>query len=228
MNDKEISAAEEEATVAEETVEAAEEEAAVDSAPAEEEAATDEEAAEEATAEATPTKDEPEAKKAPAKKKKLGLFLGIGAAVLVTIAVIAILLFVPKETPPPIDPGASSLFAIPITVNEATAYAGIEFALRLSDESAAVFESFTPALEGAIISPFMERDGLHYFGYFAGSNAFPEGEMVVGTLNFTDYVTGTPLTITVELMTVTRLTEDKTTVSTTKDSPAFVFEVEPQ
>lgn len=118
-----------------------------------------------------------------------------------------------------------SSFSIDLSVDEDSAYAGIEFSLTLSDESAVVFTSFDSGLPGAYSSPFMTKNGEHYFGFYAGTNAFPAGESAVGTLAFTGYSGDQNLVITVDSMKVTRLNQDNTTVTDERDSPAFVFTV---
>ena len=130
-------------------------------------------------------------------------------------------------------PVGQSTFSIDIYVNESSSYAGIDFALTINDESAVTFASFTPKLSSAIASPFMAKDGKHYFGFNApatvtnpASNIFPAGEALAGTLNFTGYTGTQALTITIVQMKVTRINENKETVTTEKESPAYVFTVQ--
>jgi len=123
-------------------------------------------------------------------------------------------------------PAEQTDFSIELRVNEPAAYAGIEFALTLSDEDAQNFYSFRPELSGAIASPFVTVGGKHYFGFLAGSNAFPAGDSLVGSMNFTGYTSDKTLTITIVEMSVVRLDDNNKTTTTEKDSPAYVFTVQ--
>ena len=118
-----------------------------------------------------------------------------------------------------------SEFSIDIIINESTDYAGIEFALTISDESAVTFKSFTNIPDGASAAPFMTKGNLHYFGFFSspGANVFSADENLAGTLNFTGYTSDKPLTITVVDMTVTRVNANKQAITTIKDSPSYTF-----
>ena len=122
-------------------------------------------------------------------------------------------------------PAGQTDFSIELRVNEPEAYAGIEFALTLSDEDAQNFYSFKPELSGAIASPFVTVGGKHYFGFLAGSNAFPAGDSLAGTINFTGYSSDKTLTITIVEMSVVRLDDNNKATETIKDSPAYVFTV---
>ena len=122
-------------------------------------------------------------------------------------------------------PAGQTSFSIDLRVNEPTAYAGIEFALTVSNESAVTFASFTPKISGAAASPFRTEGALHYFGFLAGSNAFSAGDTLAGTLNFTDYTGSQPLTVTVTQMNVIRIVDNKA-VTTVNESPAYVFTVQ--
>ena len=123
-------------------------------------------------------------------------------------------------------PAGQTAFSIDVYADEATPYAGIMFALSISNESAVKFDSFTPALSGATAAPFLKEGNLYYFGFYSGSNAFTSGGSdIVGTMNFTGYSSNQALNIIVEEMEVIRLTADKKTVVTIKDSPAFSFSV---
>lgn len=119
-------------------------------------------------------------------------------------------------------------FSISLKVNEDTPYAGIEFALTISDETAASFASFTPGLIGASTAKPKIVEGLYYFGFYTGSNAFSGGETKVGTIDFTGYTGNQTLTITVVQMDVLRLNAEKVTVKTTKESPSYIFTVQRQ
>lgn len=123
-------------------------------------------------------------------------------------------------------PAGETSFSISLNINEVTPYAGIEFALILSDENAATFASFAPGLSGAAPSPFVMQDGKHYFGFFAGSNDFPTGDTLAGTLNFTGYTGSQTLTVTVVQMKVIRLDANNETVKSEKESPMYVFTVQ--
>ena len=155
----------------------------------------------------------------------------IGAAVLLGLVCLALALIFLGGTAPITDtiivPAGQTTFSIDMDISEAESYAGIEFALTLSDENASEFATFTPSLDGASASPFMSKDGMYYFGFYtlSGSNIFPGSETMVGTLNFTGYTGSEELTVTVVEMNVTRLDEDKKSITTVKDSPSYVFTV---
>ncbi|MDR0491352.1 MAG: S-layer homology domain-containing protein [Oscillospiraceae bacterium] len=124
-------------------------------------------------------------------------------------------------------PTGQTEFEISLNVNEAEPYAGIEFALTISDESALVFAAFAPGVSGATASPFVTKNGKHYFGFGAGSNAFPAGTALAGVLHFTGYTGSQALTVTIEQMTVFRLdTSGENAIKTEKESPAYVFTVQ--
>ena len=148
-------------------------------------------------------------------------------AIVLVLAIAAFVVwkfFLPEQSTITVPPEQTG-FSIDLVVNEGSSYAGVEFALTLSDDSV-VFESFSPALESAVASPFIEKDGKHYFGYYSGMNAFEAGEIVAGTMYFTGYTGDDPLTITVEDMRVTRVDENNETVTTSKNSPAYIFVIE--
>ena len=124
-------------------------------------------------------------------------------------------------------PAGLTDFSINLDIIEAEPYAGIEFALTLSDENALEFASFTPGLDGASASPFMTKDGLHFFGFYtiSGENIFPGGEAMVGVLSFEGYTGGEELTVSIVQMNVTRLNEEKQSVTTEKDVTGYVFTI---
>ena len=124
-------------------------------------------------------------------------------------------------------PAGQTAFSISLNVNEAAPYAGIQFALILSDGSAATFASFTPYVSGAAASPFVTQDGKHYFGFFTDSNAFSAGATLAGTLNFTGYTGNQTMTATVVEMKVYRRVADADGEQTVdvKESPSYVFTV---
>ena len=163
------------------------------------------------------------------KSSRIAIWLPIGTAIVLVVAVfLGFHFFQPtasqgKEAVA--VPTAQSSFSIDLKVNEATAYAGIEFALTLSDENAAVFSAFTPDLPGSNTVPLTTKAGKHYFGFYTGTNAFPAGETVVGSLNFVGFTGDKDLTITVTDMTVTRLDDSNNTVSEQKASPAYIFTI---
>ena len=123
-------------------------------------------------------------------------------------------------------PAGQTGFSIDLRVNETEPYAGIEFALTISDERALVFASFEPGISGAAAAPFVTDDGKHYFGFYAGSNAFDAGDALAGTLTFTNFTGDEPLTVTVVQMNVVRLDANNKAITTEKDSPAYVFTVQ--
>jgi len=156
----------------------------------------------------------------------------IGAAVFLMIVGLVVWLVFFNGTAPITDsiivPVGETTFTIDMDIDEAEPYAGIEFALELSDESASEFAFFTPTLDGATASPFMTKDGLHYFGFYTltGINIFPAGETIVGTLDFTGYTGDEELTVTVVQTNVIRVNEEKKSVTTEKDSPSYVFTIQ--
>jgi len=154
------------------------------------------------------------------------VFLGIICLVLVLV------LASPKKQAPVTDvvlvPVSQTSFSISLDIEEESSYAGIEFALRLSDGGALEFDSFAPGPDGAVASPFMAKDELHYFGYYnlTGTNGFPGGKATAGTLYFTDYTSDKTLTVSVERMNVVRVDENKKSVTTERESPSYVFTVQ--
>ena len=124
-----------------------------------------------------------------------------------------------------IVPAGETSFSIGLGINEDKSFAGIEFALTLSDVNALTFASFSPGFAGAIASPFMEKNGLYYFGFYTSTNAFPAGDALAGTLRFTGYTSNQALTVTVVQMSVIRLDANNKTSKAEKESPAYVFTV---
>ena len=159
-------------------------------------------------------------------------YRNIGAAVLFGIICLFLVLIFHKGTTPTTGslmvPVGQTTFSISLDIDEDESYAGIEFALTISDESALTFESFTPGPGGATASPFMAKDGLHYFGYYSltGSNFFSAGEALAGTLDFTGYTGIQEMTIAVVQMKVIRVDEYNKSVTTEKESPSYVFTVQ--
>ena len=155
----------------------------------------------------------------------------IGAAALLVVLCLVVLLILIRKPAPITDtilvPAGQTEFSIAMNIDEAESYAGIEFALTLSDESASEFTSFKPSLDGASDSPFITKDGLHFFGFFtiSGSNIFSADESMVGTLNFTGYTGDQELTVTVVQMNVTRLDENNKAITAERDSPSYVFTI---
>ena len=164
--------------------------------------------------------------------KKKYRYIG-GAVLLGIVCLVILLIFLNKPDKPAsisnviIVPTGQTTFTIDMDINEDTPYAGIEFALTLSDESALEFVSFTPSLEEASTSPFMSKDGLYYFGFFTltGANMFPAGETLAGTLDFTGYTGNQDVTVSVVQMNVIRVNEEKKAITTEKDSPSYIFTV---
>ena len=156
----------------------------------------------------------------------------IGGVVLLAIVGLLLILLLGNTpiTETILVPVGETTFSIPLDIDEATPYAGIEFALALSNENTAQFTSFTPGLDGAVASPFAEKDGLYYCGFYAasydGSNAFPAGETTAGLLNFEGYTGDETLTVTVMQMNVIRLDENNQSVTTEKASPVYTFTVQ--
>jgi len=105
-------------------------------------------------------------------------------------------------------------------------YAGIEFGLVISNEKALSFDSFNlgAALQGALSAPFMTEAGVHYFGFYAGSNAF-RGQYKVGTLGFSGYTGNETVTITLSHMVVSHLLADLTSASLKNSEAVLVITV---
>ena len=122
-------------------------------------------------------------------------------------------------------PAGQTTFSINLRVNEATAYAGIEFQVVVSPASAATLATFTPSLPGAISSPFTTVAGRHYFGFFAATNAFPAGNNIVGTISFTGYTSNQTVEVTVVEMRVNRINADNQVVTTRVEEP-YAFTVQ--
>ncbi|MCC8122137.1 MAG: S-layer homology domain-containing protein [Oscillospiraceae bacterium] len=116
-------------------------------------------------------------------------------------------------------------FSVDLEIEESEPFAGIEFGLTLSDESALTFTSFTPSDEiaGAMQTPFVTVDGLHGFGFYTASNAY-SGKMTVGTLNFT-YSGDADQVIEIVHMLVARLDESGTPVGTTREGVVLTLNI---
>ena len=161
-------------------------------------------------------------------KQRKRLIIILAAVLAIAIAVFLVIRLLPSQTPPPdsmVIAEGQTEFTITLAINEDTAYAGVEYAITLSDEDAVTFASFTATPTGAIPSPFLTKDGKHYFGYYGASNMFEAGEQEAGILQFTGYTGDQPLTITVVEMKVTRLSDTNESVTTDKPSPVFTYEV---
>ena len=122
-------------------------------------------------------------------------------------------------------PSGQAEFSVDLYVDEAVPYAGIEFGLKFSDESALKFTSFqqSDAIKGAQASPFITRRGIRYFGFYTVSNVY-SGKMKAGTLHFT-YTGSAPQTITIAEMEVFRIIDGNAAAGTKKPSPVFTIAV---
>lgn len=107
---------------------------------------------------------------------------------------------------------------IDLTFDEAEAYAGMEFGLTLSSESALKVDSFVlgDAVNGATVIPVTQAKGTYYFGFFAATNKF-EGKINVGTIYLT-YTGNTAQTVVLSYMQVGRI-ENGHPVGTAKSEP---------
>ena len=117
-------------------------------------------------------------------------------------------------------------FSVDLDVNESEAYAGIQFGLTLSDNNALEFVSFTlgESVSGATDYPFIERKGVHSFGFWTGTNGF-QGNHKVGKLSF-KYTGNDPQTITITEMMVMRIdTENNRPYGTYKETPVYIVQV---
>jgi len=158
------------------------------------------------------------------KKKSKGIRNGI-SMVLVTAILLSVLsmaaLAAPITGTVTVPAGVTS-FSIDLVVDEATPFAGIEFELQISGGGSVNVASFIPTYTGVTPSPFGQRAGWHFFGFFALSNAFSSGK--VGTVNFTGYTGNQELTITVK-MTVVRIIGDGR-IDEIETNPSHVFTVQ--
>lgn len=77
------------------------------------------------------------------------------------------------------------VFTLGIDVDESRLYAGIQFSLTINGGTV-TFDSFEVGgnINGAMMYPFIERNGIYSFGFYTGSNTY-QGNMNVGTLKFT-------------------------------------------
>ena len=134
---------------------------------------------------------------------KVGRFIGAASALALGAALV-----VPMATSwsDPVRetitvPAGNTTFSIPITVDEATAYSGIEFQITVSPAGAATLDSFTPSLCAGCNSPSFVGPrtgppgptlaaGQYVFGFWDTTpfvNSFAAGSNVVGTLDFINY-----------------------------------------
>lgn len=106
-------------------------------------------------------------------------------------------------------PVGTTEVSIDITEKEVTPYAGIEFGLTLSSESELKFSSFEQGAEvkGSSATPFTTVSGVHYFGFYRGTNAFA-GKINVGKLRFT-YTGDNTQTVVLTHMQVARITNGR-------------------
>ena len=158
------------------------------------------------------------------KQRKRKRYIGLFTAVLLATAV-ALPAYAAENESISV-PSGQTAFSVDLYVDEAIPYAGIEFGLKLSDESALKFTSFqqSDAVKGAQASPFITRRGIRYFGFYTASNVY-SGEMKAGTLHFT-YTGDAPQTITIAEMEVFRIIEGNSAAGTKKPSPVFTITVE--
>ena len=114
-------------------------------------------------------------------------------------------------------PAGMDALTIDIYAEESESFAGIEFLLSISDESALNLHLFVPALPGAIAAPIekTERANLYSFGFFAGTNRFSgNGNTLVGRIHCSNYIGNQKVTIKIEEMHVNRLDNDNKSVVT--------------
>jgi hypothetical protein len=124
-------------------------------------------------------------------------------------------------------PAGDSSFTIELTVDGGSLpYAGIEFGMTVADENAMRFVSFVPnaSISDAMESPFVTKDGVHYFGFFTNENAF-SGRFTVGTLHFDGYTGRETATLTLSYMNVNRLLEDNNPVGQKNSEAILVITV---
>ena len=128
-------------------------------------------------------------------------------------------------------PEGQTVFSIDLRVNEATPYAGIQFALTISGASSVGFASYTAPI-GTYSPNIQMKDGKYHFGFSSSAsvdspagNSIPAGERSAGILNFTGYTGNQALTIEIVQMKVIRIDANKQTYVTEKESPSHVFSV---
>ena len=127
-----------------------------------------------------------------------------------------------EEIKAPAGSGAYT-FSYVLNIENNAPYAGIQFRLRMSDENAVTFNSFTPGIDvsGASAYPFGNYDGVYSFGFWTGENKF-SGNLAVGTLNFT-YTGTAPVTITITEVMIARIVDGNP--EGTKYNPGTVINV---
>jgi hypothetical protein len=154
---------------------------------------------------------------------------------LIPLLLTAILLFSAQISPPASAAATHEFFLyegeeefhIYIDVaDETPAYAGIEFGLKLSSESALKFISYdqrqgTPVY-GSATTPFVTVGGIHYFGFYQRSNAFSD-DITVGPLKFT-YTGAEAQTITMTHMQVARISYSRP-IGQKNDSTVGVYTI---
>jgi uncharacterized repeat protein (TIGR02543 family) len=113
-------------------------------------------------------------------------------------------------------PDGQTMFDIVIIVNEDTAFAGMDFAMTISGDSA-VYDTFIPAIADTAPSPETVDGGIQHFGFFAGYNVCPPGERVAGTLKLKGYTDNQTLTINIVQMTIVRVDGNNQANKTYKD-----------
>ncbi|MDR2671076.1 MAG: S-layer homology domain-containing protein [Oscillospiraceae bacterium] len=122
-------------------------------------------------------------------------------------------------------PTGQTSFTYELYLDESEAYSGAEFGLTLSDETALSFDGFVLGEDvgGAAASPFVTKDKVHYFGFYANTNAF-RGRLKVGTLRFT-YTGGGSHTIVLTSAQVVRIDGTGNPVGAQKPSPLLTLAV---
>jgi hypothetical protein len=129
------------------------------------------------------------------------------------------------DTVPVVVPAGQTSFTYELYLDESEAYSGAEFGLTLSDETALSFDGFTLGEDvgGAAASPFVTKETVHYFGFYANTNIF-RGRLKVGTLRFT-YTGDGSHTIVLTSTQVVRIDDTGNPVGDKKPSPVLTLAV---
>jgi hypothetical protein len=116
-------------------------------------------------------------------------------------------------------------FTYDLYLNESEAFAGAEFGLKLSNENALTFTSFTIGndIAGASALPFDVDKGTHYFGFYTNSNGL-SGNVKAGVLSF-NYIGDATQTIELTEVRIARIGAGNKGVVTRKPSPALTITV---
>ncbi|MDR1066825.1 MAG: S-layer homology domain-containing protein [Clostridiales bacterium] len=121
-------------------------------------------------------------------------------------------------------PQGQTSFSYDLYLDESEAFAGAEFGLTLSDETALNFTSFTLGddVKGAARVPITNKNDAYYFGFYTASNNY-SGRIHAGTLQFA-YAGGDQTIVLTEAQ-VVRIDEDGNAIGDKKPSPLVSIKV---